>query len=70
MEMEYLIRFVQTHESFRQPEIEALASLENIEVNIVNYRADVRRKSFRKLHFVPRIYIEELRQVTFFFDDY
>jgi len=47
--MEYLIRFVQTHESFRQPEIEALASLENVEVDIVNYRVDVRRKAISQI---------------------
>lgn len=35
--MEYLIRFAQAHETFRQPEIEALAALAGIEVEFVVY---------------------------------
>lgn len=35
--MEYLIRFAQAHETFRQPEIEALAALAGIEVEFVIY---------------------------------
>lgn len=39
--MEYLIRFSQSHETFRIPEIEALASLAGIDITIVDYRIDV-----------------------------
>lgn len=39
--MEYLIRFSQSHESFRIPELEALADLVNIKVEVVLYRPDV-----------------------------
>lgn len=35
--MEYLIRFAQAHETFRRPEIEALASLADIELEILFY---------------------------------
>ncbi|XHG01335.1 hypothetical protein AWENTII_004722 [Aspergillus wentii] len=35
--MEYLIRFAQTHESFRVPEIEALATLAGIDIEILSY---------------------------------
>lgn len=35
--MEYLIRFAQTHESFRRPEIEALASLLDIDIEFLFY---------------------------------
>lgn len=35
--MDYLIRFVQAHESFRRPELEALAQLANVQIQIVFY---------------------------------
>lgn len=35
--MEYLIRFAQVHESFRQPEIQALADLAGIDLEFVYY---------------------------------
>ncbi len=37
MKMDYLIRFVQVHESFRRPEIEALAAIENVHVELLDY---------------------------------
>lgn len=39
--MEYLIRFIQVHETFRIPEIEAVAELEGISLEIVSYSLDV-----------------------------
>jgi tRNA G10 N-methylase Trm11 len=39
--MEYLIRFTQVHETFRLAEIEALAVLENIKLEIVSYSPTV-----------------------------
>ena len=39
--MEYLVRFSQSHESFRIAEIEALASLEGVELEVVSYIKDV-----------------------------
>ena len=39
--MEYLIRFVQVHETFRKPEIEALALLAGITVEWVDYNESV-----------------------------
>lgn len=39
--MEYLVRFVQMHETFRRPELEALAILACIEMTIVHYSEDV-----------------------------
>lgn len=40
--MEYLIRFVQIHETFRKPEIEALAILANVKVEFLSYSENVR----------------------------
>lgn len=39
--MEYLIRFVQIHETFRQPEVEALAELKNIKFRWIDYADNV-----------------------------
>jgi tRNA G10 N-methylase Trm11 len=35
--MEYLIRFAQVHESFRRPEIQALAALAEIDLELICY---------------------------------
>lgn len=35
--MEYLIRFVQVHESFRKPEVEALAALAKVDIEFLDY---------------------------------
>lgn len=40
--MEYLVRFVQAHETFRRPELEALADLAGIEIEFVEYSKYVR----------------------------
>lgn len=40
--MEYLIRFVQIHESFRKAEIEALAVLADVKVEFISYDDNVR----------------------------
>jgi tRNA (guanine10-N2)-methyltransferase len=34
---EYLIRLVQVHESFRKPEILALAALANVNIEVLSY---------------------------------
>lgn len=39
--MEFLIRFSQTHETFRLPEIEALALIEGVDLEVVSYSLDV-----------------------------
>lgn len=39
--MDYLIRFIQTHETFRQPEIEALAELNEVKIEWLSYSHDV-----------------------------
>lgn len=39
--MEFLIRFIQAHESFRVSEIEALAELESIQISILEYDLEV-----------------------------
>ncbi|KAF4902238.1 tRNA (guanine(10)-N2)-methyltransferase [Colletotrichum viniferum] len=38
--MEYLVRFSQAHESFRLPELQALADLEGIQMKVVEYSAE------------------------------
>jgi tRNA (guanine10-N2)-methyltransferase len=40
--MEFLIRFVQVHEEFRQAEIEALAVIAGVIIEVVSYSKDVR----------------------------
>ena len=40
--MDYMIRFLQVHESFRLAEIEALAALEGINLEILSYSLSVR----------------------------
>lgn len=35
--MEYLVRFAQLHETFRKPEIEALAIVAGIDLEIIEY---------------------------------
>lgn len=40
--MEFLIRFVQVHETFRKPEIEALAALADINAEFLLYSENVR----------------------------
>jgi tRNA G10 N-methylase Trm11 len=38
----YLIRLAQTHESFRQVELRALAELAGVELEFIKYEEDVR----------------------------
>ena len=40
--MDFFIRFVQIHETFRKPEIEALAVLANVNVEFLSYTESVR----------------------------
>lgn len=40
--MEYLVRLVQLHETFRRPELEALAQMAKVDMEIVEYLEDVR----------------------------
>lgn len=35
--MDYLVRFAQVHESFRRPELQALADLNSIAVEFLDY---------------------------------
>ena len=35
--MDYLVRFAQVHESFRKPELQALADLHNISIEFLDY---------------------------------
>ena len=39
--MEYLVRMAQIHETFRVPELRALATIEGIDMEIVEYSDDV-----------------------------
>jgi hypothetical protein len=39
--MDFLIKFAQYHESFRQAEIEALAVVEKVDLTVLSYDADV-----------------------------
>lgn len=40
--MDFLIKFAQTHESFRLAEIEALAVVEGVDLTVVDYSDQVR----------------------------
>lgn len=44
--MEYIIRLVQVHETFRKPELEALAILADVNLEIVQYHELVCRDQF------------------------
>lgn len=39
--MEYLVRLIQIHEDFRLAELQALAELNNVQLEILSYRLDV-----------------------------
>lgn len=49
--MEYLIRFAQAHESFRQAEIQALADLAGVKLDFIHYDKNV---SYKLFSFVPQ----------------
>lgn len=42
--MDYLIRFIQVHESFRKPETDALADLAGLDLEWLFYSGDVCHK--------------------------
>jgi tRNA G10 N-methylase Trm11 len=44
--MEYLIRFIQMHETFRKREIEALAELAGVNIEFLSYFKDVSNDLF------------------------
>ena len=46
--MKYLIRLVQVHESFRIPEIKALAALADTDVQVLHYSEQVRNRKASK----------------------
>lgn len=37
----YLVRFSQSHETFRLPELQALATLEGLDLEVVTYNPEV-----------------------------
>lgn len=45
--MEYLIRFAQCHETFRLPEIQSLATLAGVELEVVSYNDHVSAEPLR-----------------------
>lgn len=54
--MEYLIRFAQFHETFRLPEIQSLAALEGINLEVIHYSLEVGLADFWRLSvpdFIP-----------------
>lgn len=48
--MLFLIKFAQAHETFRIPEIKALAILENVELEVVDYSEEVSRRRNKALN--------------------
>ena len=40
--MDFLIKFAQAHETFRLPEIEALALVEGLDLQVLEYSLEVR----------------------------
>ncbi len=67
--MEYLIRFVQMHETFRRPEVQALATLAGINVEFLVYSEYVRSFIIKTcatiLLLVSRVKITSSRILTF-----
>lgn len=57
--MEYLVRLAQVHDTFRTPELEALATLANVKLEFVHYQADVRGPHVR-YHFSTEAYCSPL----------
>lgn len=51
--MKFLVRFTQTHETFRLAEIQALADLENIDLKIISYSPEVRRNYDEQFSVIP-----------------
>jgi len=49
--MKYLVRLVHVHETFRKPELEALAVLANVELEFVYYSDDVCLAEILLLHY-------------------
>lgn len=47
--MDYLVRFAQVHESFRKPELQALADLSRLDVEFLDYSQYVRYFSIQLL---------------------
>lgn len=61
MPLQCLIRFVQTHETFRKPEIEALARLANVHVEYQSYDENVGFAKFNQaLSFCSLRYIRPI----------
>lgn len=48
--MEYLIRLAQMHETFRRPELEALAVLHNVDLEILEYADEVWQRLSFSIH--------------------
>jgi hypothetical protein len=51
--MHFLIRFVQAHETFRQPETDALAELHGLQINWLSYSDHVRGTSTSSSQSLP-----------------
>ena len=48
--MEFLVKFAQAHETFRLPEIKALALVEGLDMTVLDYSLDVSVVSFLSPH--------------------
>ncbi|WZH43439.1 S-adenosyl-L-methionine-dependent methyltransferase [Fusarium acuminatum] len=59
--MDFLIKFAQAHETFRVPEIEALALVESVDMKIVDYSQDVR---FPQMTSMPETYLEAAKRLA------
>lgn len=60
--MNYLIRLSQSHETFRLPEIEALAVIEGIDLKVVSYSLEVSNRPFELLNQLK--YVEQPLKLT------
>lgn len=61
--MEYLIRLAQMHETFRRPELEALAVLHNVDLEILEYSDQVREERQTR-SFFPRLQMFPVRKCS------
>lgn len=57
--MDFLIRFVQIHETFRKPEIEALAVLANVNVEFLFYTESVRLNILSQFVTLPGVHLKQ-----------
>ena len=58
--METLVHFAQAHETFRKPEVEAVAELAGFTIRLAEYSLNVHPSMLHSSDFLPFIYVIRL----------